>query len=181
MARRDEHALTGRRHRQADGEILVIALLDHHRDDDRAQRGNVRHGGAGDAAEEHRIQHVHVGQTAAEAADRQIRQIDNLFGNAARAHKFAHHDEKRNREQREVVRTIHHLPNENGEVRARDQRAAQRREQHRKGNRHPHQQQEHKSADQNQTGQRRGRHFFSASFAMAATAASSVKSTSGSE
>ena len=111
----------------------------------------------------------------------EVRQINDLVGNAARAHDFTHQDKERDGEQRKVVHAVHHLADKHGEIRARDQRAAQRRKQHRKGNRHPHQQQEHKSADQNQTGQRRGRHFFSASFVMAATAASSVKSTSGSE
>ena len=170
MAGRNEHALAGGGDGQADGKILVVSLLLHHRDHDRAQRGHVRHGGAGDAAEEHGVKHVHIGQTAAETAHSQVGQVDNLLGDAARTHELAHDDKERNGKQREVVGAIHHLAYHDGEVGARDQCAAQRGGQHGKRNRGSQDHQQHESSDEDNAGKRR-RHLASSSFCMAATAA----------
>ena len=161
--------------RQTDREILGVALLDHHRDDDGAEGRHVRHGRAGDAAEEHGTEAVDISQTAAETADGEVRQINDLVGNAARAHDFAHQDKERDGEQRKVVHAVHHLADKHGEIRARDQRAAQRGEQHREGHRHTHQHQRDKAADQHDCGEGCRRHWCSSSFfSISLSAATSV-------
>ena len=136
MAGRDENALAGSRHGEADGKLGLVALLFHHRHNDAAKGGNIRHGGAGDAAEEHGVKHVDVGKPAAEAADGQIGQVNDFFAHAAFSHDLAHQNKEGDGQQGKTVRALHHLVDHDRQVRSADQCADQSRKQHGKGDRH---------------------------------------------
>jgi hypothetical protein len=95
-------------HRRADGErggeIEVVALAHHLRDQKRAEGGDVGHGRAGYAAEEHAVEHVDVGEPAAEAADQHSRQIDQHARHPAARGDVAGEDEQRRRQQKVGIR-----------------------------------------------------------------------------
>ena len=68
------------------GEAVVIALGAHGVDLHLAQAGGVGHGGAGHAGEHQRGQHVHVGQTAGEAAHQALAHAEHILVDLAGVH-----------------------------------------------------------------------------------------------
>ena len=102
--RRDDRRHDGRGDGERGGEIEVVALAHHLRDQERAERGDVGDGRARDAAEEHAVDDVDVGQPAAEAADERRGKVDDDAGDAAARRDVAGQDEQRRRQQQVGIR-----------------------------------------------------------------------------
>ena len=86
------------------GEIEVVALAHHLRDQERAERGDVGHGRARDAAEEHAVDDVDVGEPAAEAADQRGGEVDDHARHPAARGDVAGQNEQGRRQQQIGVR-----------------------------------------------------------------------------
>ena len=97
--RRDDRRHDRGRDGERGGEVLVVALAHHLRHQEGAERRDVGHRRARDAAEEHAVEHVDVGQTAAEAADQDRREVDQHARHAAAGGDVAGQDEQRRRQQ----------------------------------------------------------------------------------
>ena len=101
---RDDRGRDDRRHHGgADGErgreVEVVALAHHLRDEERAERRDVGHRRARNAAEEHAVEHVDVGEPAAEAPDQHGRKIDQHARDPAARRDVAGEDEQRRGQQ----------------------------------------------------------------------------------
>ena len=102
--RRDDGGHHGGGDGQRCGEVEVVALAHHLRNEKRAERGHIGHRRARDAAEEHAVDHVHVGEPAAEAADQRRGKVDDDPGDAAARGDIAGQDEQRRRQQQIGIR-----------------------------------------------------------------------------
>ena len=88
---------------QRGGEGRRVAVPDHGRDQDGADREGGGHAGAGHGREDHAGQHAGAGQAALDAAHQALGELDHAFGNAAGFHQVAGQDEEGNRHQRVLV------------------------------------------------------------------------------
>ena len=85
-------------------EVEVVALAHHLRDQEGAERRDVGHRRAGDAAEEHAVEDVDVGEPAAEAADEHGGEVDDDARHAAARGDVAGEDEERRRQEQVGIR-----------------------------------------------------------------------------
>ena len=108
------------------GELAVIAFALHHRGHRAADRGGRGDGRAGDGAEEHAPENIHVGESAGQPADDDFCEVDQAPGDAAAVHELTREDEKRNREQREAVEAGGHALRDHGGGRGGIERHEQR-------------------------------------------------------
>ena len=106
MAGRDDDALDGGGAGQSDSEVFVITGVLHQLDNDGAQGGDVGHGGAGNAAEEHGVHNVDHCQAAGHPADQDVGKAHDIGRHGADAHEFAHEHEAGHRQQRIVGHLI---------------------------------------------------------------------------
>ena len=97
--RRDDGCDDGSGDGKRRGEIEVVALAHHLRDQEGAERRHVGHRRARDAAEEHAVDDVDVGEAAAEAADHGRGKIDDDARDSAAGGDVAGENEQRRREQ----------------------------------------------------------------------------------
>ena len=148
VRRRDQHRLHRAADRDVGGEDLRVALLDHLRDQHRADRRGVGDRRAGDAAEERRGDDVDERQAAAHRADEDPRQVDEANRHAALGHDRAGEDEERDREQREAVDAARDLDHHRLERHVDPERAEDRGEAERVGDRHADHAQHHERAEQ---------------------------------
>jgi hypothetical protein len=79
------------------------------RDQHRSDGGDVGHLGAGDAGKQHHRRHHHDVEAAAHAADRALQQFDQADRHAVGFHQIADQNEKRDRQQHEIVDAARHL------------------------------------------------------------------------
>jgi len=98
--------------RDGGGEVFVVAVLLHGRDEHPADRAGIGHGRAGDAGEEHRRLDVHQRQSTAQPPDEFHREVDQPLGDAAGAHERAGQHEERHGEERERVCAGEHAAGE---------------------------------------------------------------------
>ena len=121
---------------------VVVAVILHRLDLDRAEAGGVGDRGAGHAGEDHRADDVHVREPAAHPAGERHREIVDAVGDAGRIHQVAGQDEERHREQRETVDAAghavqdHEVRDAGDEVRVEQRRAGQRDEHRHAGEQH---------------------------------------------
>ncbi len=102
--RRDDRRDDCRGHRQCSSKIEVIALAHHLRHEERAEGRDVSHGGAGNPAEEHAVENIHIGEAAAETADERGGEVDQHACDAAARCNVACENEEGRREQEKGVR-----------------------------------------------------------------------------
>ena len=101
--RRNDDADRARRGGERRGIALVIALLLHLGDHERADGRHRRRAGAGDGRVEHGGERRDRAETAGEEADDIVREVEQALGDAAVAHEVAREHEERNRHQGEAV------------------------------------------------------------------------------
>ena len=99
VAGRNQQAFAGGRDRNRGGEVRVIALVHHHRDQDGAQRGCVRRSRARNPAEEVGRHDVHHRKAAAHPADQGVCKGNQFIRDSSRSHQNAHCDEEGHRHQ----------------------------------------------------------------------------------
>ena len=98
-AGRDDGAAGGGGGRDAHRFLRRIALVDHGGNQDAADAGGVRLGGAGDAAEEHTGQDVRLSKAGGEASNQHQSEFDEAFRDAAPVHNLTSEDIEGNRQQ----------------------------------------------------------------------------------
>ena len=162
VARRDDDALGRAADGQVDGEMVVVALLLHHRDHDRADRRGIGDGRAGDAAEEHRGEDIDHRQAAAHEADEDVGEGDQPARHAALGHQRAGEDEEGDGEQGEIVDAVGDLEEDRLKRQADVEGAGQRRHAERIGDRHAEHEEDEEAAEQNDRCERAA-HFLSLS------------------
>ena len=101
--RRNDDADRARRGGERRGIALVIALLLHLGDHERADGRHRRRAGARDGRVEHGGERRDRAETAGEEADDIVREVEQALGDAAVAHEVAREHEERNRHQGEAV------------------------------------------------------------------------------
>jgi hypothetical protein len=106
---RDQQRLQGARNGHVDREQARIALLDHLRDHDAADRGGVGDRRAGNGAEHRRGEDIHEREPAPDEADEDLGEVDDARRHAAFGHDAAGEDEEGNGEEREIVHPVRGL------------------------------------------------------------------------
>ena len=108
MGRRDHNTLAGRGDRDRHREVLIIAGIRHHGDENGADGGRIRHGGTGNTAKEHGGQDIHLSQTASHPSDACVCQSNEPTGNAALSHDLTGQNKEGDRQQGEGLNTVDH-------------------------------------------------------------------------
>lgn len=112
--RRDNGTLQSGGRRNSGSEVLVIALGVHHGHLDGAECSDAGDARAGDAAEHHVGEDRHIGDAAAQTADEETAEVNDLVHQTGLAHQLAGEHEQRDAEVDEAVHTgeetvgIHH-------------------------------------------------------------------------
>jgi hypothetical protein len=88
------------------GVVAVVSALLHHAHLDRPGSGGIREGGAADAGEEHRGEHVHVAQAAPDVTDETIGEAKQRRGDPTGGHEVGGEDEERHGHQGERVDSV---------------------------------------------------------------------------
>ena len=159
VRRRNQHALAGTRNRDGRRELRRVAGLDHHRDLHGAQRRDIGHSRARNAAEEHRSHDIHMREAAAESSDQRIRKREQAVGNTADAHDLTGEDKERNRHQRERVNRFTHLLHERHQRHVHVEHRDGRRAGQRKGNRHARDDKDEERTEQERNRQLMVKHY----------------------
>ncbi len=108
MGRRDHNTLAGRGDRDRHREVLIIAGIRHHGDENGADGGRIRHGGTGNTAKEHGGQDIHLRQTASHPSDACVCQSNESTRNAALSHDLTGQNKEGDRQQGEGLNTADH-------------------------------------------------------------------------
>ena len=113
-----EDHLGGRRNDGADaaggaddagGLALIVTGSFHNRQHHGADCGGISHCGAGHACEDHGCQNTHIAQTALEAAQHGVSEIDDTTGNTAAGHDLTCDHEEGDGQQGNAVSTVDKL------------------------------------------------------------------------
>ncbi len=129
------------------GRFGTIACLFHRAHLDRTGARRVGDGRSHHAGEDHAGEDARVRVPAAQRSDQRGREADDAVGKLGRAEQVAHEDEQRRGNQRKRIHRLRHFLRHDRRRQAAEDDEGQRREPHRRKQRHPHQDGDQPHAD----------------------------------